>query len=112
MPVNYENIGERVRYYRTLRNLTQEQLAKLSNVSKPLISAVERGERAPSLETIINIANSLNLPMDKLIAESLNNSDNKNEDISILLDCSHAESDILIESMKGLKQILRKYDIK
>lgn len=113
MPVNYENIGARVKYYRTRRKMTQEKLAELSLISKPQISAIERGDRAPSLDTIINIANALEISMDNLLADSVAvSSGTTSEDFSLLLDCSPAESDILIESMKGLKHILKKHDIK
>lgn len=51
--------GRRVRYLRKLRDLTQEELAELSDVSTEFISKIERGLGSPSFKKIIDLANSL-----------------------------------------------------
>ena len=57
---NYEKakqlFGERVKALRKEREITQEQLAEHINKSIEHISYIERGERAPSFETILDIA--------------------------------------------------------
>ncbi len=114
MAIDYISIGARIRYYRTQQSLTQEELAKRSFVSKPLIGFVERGERVPSLETIINIANALSVPVDELLVDNLTSSSSKRDgdDYYILLDCTPEEATILVKNMKELREILRKYIIK
>jgi transcriptional regulator with XRE-family HTH domain len=49
--------GAKLRELRTEKNITQEQLAELINKSIEHISFLERGERSPSFELLIDIAN-------------------------------------------------------
>jgi transcriptional regulator with XRE-family HTH domain len=52
-------LGENVRTLRRARKLTQERLAERSERSRDLISLIERGECAPSIETVVKIAKAL-----------------------------------------------------
>ena len=52
---------------RTKKDYSQEKLSSLSNISKNSISAIERGESIPSIETIEKLANALNMPVTELI---------------------------------------------
>lgn len=47
--------------YRKLRNLTQEELAELTNLDTRTIQRIENGERMPSLETLRKLIKSLNI---------------------------------------------------
>ncbi len=47
---------------------TQEQLAEQCDLSLSYMGAVERGEKLPSLETFIKIANVLKVPSDRLLS--------------------------------------------
>ena len=51
--------GENVRLKRLQMDLTQEQLAELSNLHRTYIGAIERGERNVSLNNIVLIAMAL-----------------------------------------------------
>ena len=53
--------GSRVRYFRRLRDLTQEQLAEQCDCSTEYISRIERGLVSPSFETIEKICKSLQI---------------------------------------------------
>ena len=55
--VDYSLIGRRVRYYRTLRNLTQANLAEIVGVADNYISMIESGYKKASLETLVAICN-------------------------------------------------------
>lgn len=114
MAIDYISIGSRIKYYRLQNELSQQDLADKAGVSKALIGYIERGEKAPSLETLIEISNSLKMPADELLVDNLthSNSHRGNDDYYILLDCTPEEATILIKSMTGLKDILRKYTIK
>lgn len=59
--------GERVQALRKERKITQEQLAEHLNKSIEHISYIERGERAPSFETILNIAEALEISVPYLM---------------------------------------------
>jgi len=52
---------------RIQRNLTQEQLAEKINVSRPLITQVERGTKGLSVSTCKDIAKALNCTIEEII---------------------------------------------
>lgn len=59
--------GERVQILRRERGITQEKLAERTNKSIEHISYIERGERAPSFETILDIADALGVSVPYLM---------------------------------------------
>ena len=67
-------IGTRIKAAREAQNLTQEQLAEIIGISATHVSVIERGVKAPKLETFIEIANALNVTSDSLLLDVLNNS--------------------------------------
>ena len=67
-------IGSRIKAAREAQHLTQEQLAEIVGISATHISVIERGVKAPKLETFIEIANALNVTSDSLLLDVLNNS--------------------------------------
>ena len=113
MAIDYLSIGARIKYYRTQKRLSQEELAQRSNIGKPHICRIEQGETAPSIETFINIANALEISSDELLVDNLMQSTSKRDgdDFYVLLDCTPEEATILVKNMRGLKDILRKYTI-
>ncbi len=54
-----------------MQKLRQEDLAEKAGLSVNYIGALERGEKYPSLETFIVIANVLNVTSDMLLADLL-----------------------------------------
>lgn len=60
-------IGKRVRAARRARDMTQEQLAELANISTSFVGHIERGTRVPSLETMWRICKTMGLPMDHIM---------------------------------------------
>lgn len=54
-------IGRRIRMMRRELGITSEELAKRAGVSQSMVSQIERGLVSPSLETLWNLANSLNV---------------------------------------------------
>ena len=113
MSIDYSIVGARIRYNRVKRHLSQEQLAEKVNSSNVYISYVERGERIPSLDFIIRIANSLGISADDLLSDYLivSNSRLQNEELGILFDCSSEEIDIITNVMSSLKKTLRAFRI-
>lgn len=69
--LDYSYIGKRIRECRKELKLTQEKLAELSDLSLSYTGAVERGEKIPSLEAFIRIANALQVSSDRLLADVL-----------------------------------------
>lgn len=56
-----KQIGEKVRYYRVQRRLTQEQLAENLETYGSYIGRLERGEQNVQLETLQKIADALHI---------------------------------------------------
>lgn len=65
------SIGMKIRQRRTELNMMQEQLAERVEISSTFMGLIERGEKAPSLETFVNIANALYTPADFLLEDIL-----------------------------------------
>ena len=107
------SIGARIRYHRMLNNLSQEELAERAGTNRVHISNIERGEKTPSLELIVSIANALYISSDDLLAGNLLATGNKilEDEMDILFDCSHDESCILLECMRAVKKVIRGYNI-
>ena len=62
-------IGRKMREYREKNGLYQFQLGKMLFVSEATIWKIENGERVPSLETCIKIAELLGCSLDELVSE-------------------------------------------
>lgn len=103
--MNYELIGENIRTMRTHLGISQEKLSEMANISRQHLGAIERGEKTASLETIVQIANALSVPIGELLGNNVDIMDDEN----ILTDCTEIERHILVENMAELKEILRKY---
>lgn len=66
------SIGRYIRKYRVAAGMSQDKLAELAGISSKHIGVLERGERYPSLESLINIANALDISADMLLCDILN----------------------------------------
>ena len=64
-------IGARIKAARERAGLTQEDLAAELDMSPTHISVLERGRKAPRLETLVNIANALQVSTDMLLQDVL-----------------------------------------
>jgi repressor LexA len=64
------NLGLRIKKFRLALGLTQNELAQKAKISRSYLADVENGRYNPSLNTLENIAEALNVPTDKLIGKS------------------------------------------
>lgn len=69
-----KKIGRRIKAAREAKKLTQEQLAELVNLSPMHMSVLERGHKPPKLETLVTIANALDVSADNLLQDVVNRS--------------------------------------
>lgn len=69
--MDFDAIGKNIRKYRVARKMRQEDLAEHAHLSVNYIGMIERGEKIPSLESFIEIANALSVSADMLLAEVL-----------------------------------------
>ncbi|WP_242359553.1 helix-turn-helix domain-containing protein [Lactococcus petauri] len=90
-------IGKRIREYRKIYNLSQEQLADKIFVSRQTVSNWENDKTYPDIQSIISLAILFNISLDEFIREDLeemkmkisNKKANKRADIySLIMICS------------------------
>ncbi len=70
--MNYGLLGEQIRRARKAKGYTLEQLAEILDVSTTFIGQIERAKGVPSLETLVKIANALEVSADSLLFGELN----------------------------------------
>ena len=62
------SFGENLRMVRKERNISQEDLAELLNVSRQAVSKWEQGSGYPEMEKMITLAKTLNVSLDFLVS--------------------------------------------
>lgn len=85
------SIGKNIRRFRTDKNMRQEVLAEKTDLSTNYISMIERGEKIPSLSSLIKISNALGVTSDMLLCE-------------LITESYCVKSSVLIDRISGLSQ--------
>lgn len=62
-------IGEKIRYHRLQKGMTQQSLAG-AEISRNMVSMIENGEATPSLSALFHLAKALSLPPAYLLSET------------------------------------------
>lgn len=62
-------VGKVIAEFRIKKGVSQEVLSGFADIGRTHLSAIERGERKPTLETLYRIANALNVKMSDIIIE-------------------------------------------
>jgi transcriptional regulator with XRE-family HTH domain len=60
-------LAKNIKLYRGLRAMSQAALAEKAGISIPFLSDIERGNKWPYMETLINIANALKIDVYELL---------------------------------------------
>lgn len=84
MELDYKIIGQRIKDCRAERNITQNKLSELLDVSNVYVSRIERGVSKVSLEMLYRISTILDVPIGLLIT-------GVDQDSNIYLDSEIAE---------------------
>ena len=108
MAIDYESLGKRIANARKQTGITQEAPGEQLNMTRKLISVIETAINRPSLDTLVDIANALNVSADDLLVDSLTHSASTadSEIHRLLLDCNAIEQEILTRMVKEMKAIL------
>ncbi len=69
--INYKKIGDRIRQYRSIRGITQEELAYMIGSSSAYICNVELGKKKPSLQMLSEIADAMNLTVNDFLYDRM-----------------------------------------
>ena len=56
-------IGNEVRFWRKERDMTGARLARMAAITPGMLTKIELGKVAPSIQTLVSIANALNVPI-------------------------------------------------
>lgn len=62
-----KTVGEVIAGFRKKKGISQEVASGLADIGRTHLSAIERGERKPTLETLYRIANALNIKMSDIV---------------------------------------------
>ena len=96
-------IGKLVREYRLKKNLTQQELAELSDLSLPFINLVENNRRNLSVDTLLRILQAMDIePSDFFKPLSYSS----NQDLQLLIEKLQVKEDSS-EYIKVFLNILR-----
>lgn len=88
-------LGHKIRKLRNSQHLSQASLAEIIDVSTNYIGQIERGDRKPSLETLVALCNALHTSMDYMLSDSL-----QSQEDQISLDILSKLSSLSLEEKK------------
>ena len=74
------DVGGRIRYFRHLRKLSQEQLALQAGINPAFLGHLERGLKSPTITTLDKIVRALDISFEELFADDPLVSDSERED--------------------------------
>ncbi|MFN2340728.1 MAG: helix-turn-helix domain-containing protein [Halanaerobium sp.] len=109
-----EYIGKKIKEYRKIKDLTQENLGEKAGLHYTYIGQVERGEKEPSLKSLIKIADALGVGVDKLLINYDLSSDASIQISNItdlLLKRDEKELEMIYTLLKNLTNILEEHNI-
>ena len=99
-----EALRREIREHRKEKKLTLEQLAEKLDVSTTFIGQIERAKGIPSLETLVKIANVLEVSIDSLLFGDLNNKSGNNHFVSRIEELtegfSATEKELLLKNIE------------
>lgn len=113
MAIDNVSIGNRIKYYRNEKGLSQEDLGAIVFVTGKHLSYLETGTKVPSLELLISIANALDISADDLLVDNLTHTSSSvgRELHALLQDCNHDEKEMLTRIVKFIKELFTEFDI-
>ena len=113
MAIDITSIGKKIKQYRSVKGISQEELGNAVFVSGKHISYIETGARVPSLELVVLIANVLDVSADDLLVDNLTHTSSSvgAEIHAILQDCNHDEKEMLTRLLTFMKELFREFSI-
>lgn len=105
--LDFRKIGSRIQTYRNEKKMTQEQLAELAGTSQKYISRIEVGYHSMKLETVVAIANALQVSLGALIADYEDSTDESN--LKLILDDIRGMSANQLNILRDNIQTIKKY---
>ena len=102
--MDYVALGARVKTKRLENNMTQEQLAEAVDISAVYVGQIERGDRHMTIDTLVKIANVLQVSIEELLRDSTNKNINArlSELVNIAKKLDIADIDKVIDVIKAM----------
>lgn len=102
--MDYVALGARVKTKRLENNMTQEQLAEAVDISAVYVGQIERGDRHMTIDTLVKIANVLQVSIEELLRDSTNKNINArlSELVNIAKNLDIADIDKVIDVIKAM----------
>lgn len=104
--LDYKAIAKRIKAARKAAQLTQAELAEKINISTNAVAKLETNLMNVSLQTLINIANILDIDMNYLLSDSTETNSDNNTDIfleNLIASLSMRDKTFIIHTINGLK---------
>ncbi len=100
--MNFDGLGKRIKEERLKSGFTQEALAETVGLSAVYIGQIERGQRKLSLESLVSVANALNVSVEALLRDSTKGNINSsiNELIELLKGHTYEEISLVTDIVK------------
>ena len=111
MIVDYSVIGKRIQRIRKQKHLSRLQLSAMAGISPGHLGHIETGSKSPSVEILINIAFSLEVSVDELLADLDLPKRESPEMLGLLSNCSPGEQAFFSELIAAIKPVLQKLDL-
>ena len=92
-------IGSNIKLARNTQGYTQEGLAERAEISVEHLKQVERGKKMLSVESLVNVANALQVSVDSLVYEQNINSA-KNDIAQMLVSIDNEDSQRLLDLIR------------
>lgn len=112
MNIDYHAIGLRIRKLRRQKLWTQEKLAEKAEIAPDFLCRIERGQKCPSLKTILLVANALGTTPDDLLMDVQKRSvcAAEKEEPSLFAGCTEQQKCFLLAVCHRIKEEMLKYE--
>ncbi len=111
MTLNYIYLGKRIKDIRQKRHLSQAKLSELIDKTPSYISYIEGGIKSMSLETLVQIANALQVSADMILGDSILAplQVDHAEFLDVLEGCTPYEKRVIVDTARAVKKSMIEY---
>jgi len=103
----FMDVGAKLKFFREKRELSTNKLSDLTGISQSTISKLENGKRKADLDTLLKIAEALNIPVTAFTGESLSCLiENRLEKIGMSLEELSKKACVSLTFLKNLDDVI------
>lgn len=103
--IDYKVISLRIKEVRRIKGFTQERLAELTGLSSNFIAKIESNNSTVSLQTLVSLANNLDISIDYLLQENDLQTESETDLLirGMLKTFDERDKDLLINLIRDIK---------